>query len=333
MNRKFYMPRRLLLIFVLGISSVFINSCRSPKTIDSKQQVNIQDSVEKKLSDTENNKALLLLQRNCFTCHNPDMPSGNRVAPPMFKLREHYYTEGETRENFIRRIIRYVNNPSEELSIMPGAVRNFGVMPKLSYNQDDLTLIASYMYENDLSSENWYAEWEAFKKRPQKDETETSYEELGKHIANGTKSELGKNLLNAINEKGTPDAVVFCNIKAIPLTDSMAIHYKAKVKRVSDKPRNPNNKANDEELAYIEQLKEANAKGEKMPPLITDKGDKVIGYYAIETNKMCLQCHGQQDKDILPATWSNIKNLYPSDKAFGYGENQVRGIFVVEMNK
>lgn len=59
----------------------------------------------------------------------------------------------------------------------------------------------------------------------------------------------------------------------------------------------------------------------------------MIGYYPIETNDMCMKCHGTPEKQITSETLSKIKKLYPTDKAFGYSENEIRGIFVVEMNK
>jgi cytochrome c553 len=59
----------------------------------------------------------------------------------------------------------------------------------------------------------------------------------------------------------------------------------------------------------------------------------MIGFYPIETNKMCLQCHGKPGTDIKVSTIEKIEKYYPMDKAKEYAENQLRGIFVVEMNK
>lgn len=107
-------------------------------------------------------KVLSLLKTNCFNCHNPDMGE-SRVAPPLFKVREHYYDEETTKEEFVTAIINFINNPTEENSIMPGAVRNFGLMPKMSFKEEDIQLIADYLYDNDVSSDEWYAKWEEFK--------------------------------------------------------------------------------------------------------------------------------------------------------------------------
>lgn len=74
------------------------------------------------------------------------------------------------------------------------------------------------------------------------EETATSsgenYKEVGKQLAIQTKSSLANYLISSISEKGSEGAVEFCNIKAIPITDSMSVVLGAKIKRVSDLPRN-----------------------------------------------------------------------------------------------
>ena len=79
-------------------------------------------------------------------------------------------------------------------------------------------------------------------------EKEKTYADIGLEYALGTKKVLGKNLMESIQKKGTLEALVFCNHRAIPLTDSMSTKFNASIKRVSDNNRNPNNKANKEEL-------------------------------------------------------------------------------------
>jgi hypothetical protein len=162
---------------------------------------------------------------------------------------------------------------------------------------------------------------------------EINYLETGKELAMQTKASLGKNLISAINEKGSDGAVEFCSAKAIPITDSMSIALGAKIKRVSDKPRNSNNQANEAELAYINSWKEAKAHGEEHRPLLTELDGKMVGYYPIVTNQMCSQCHGTPKKQIDVSTLSKIRRLYPADSAIGYADGELRGVFVVEMNK
>ncbi|PIQ16062.1 MAG: cytochrome c family protein [Flavobacteriales bacterium CG18_big_fil_WC_8_21_14_2_50_32_9] len=277
--------------------------------------------------------ALTLLKTNCFTCHNPNLEIEKRIAPPWFKVRQHYYDDETSKEDFIAAISNFINNPTEENSIMPGAVRNFGLMPKMSFKEGDLKIIASYLYDNDISSDEWYEKWEAFEKKSALIPIEINYEDLGRNIANETKANLGKNLMAAVKEKGAAGAVDFCNIRAIPITDSMSVVLNAKVKRVSDKPRNSINAANEDELEYIENWKKAKEQGEKYPPKVVELNNKMVGYYPIETNEMCMKCHGIPEKQINTKTLANIKKLYPNDKATGYSENEIRGIFVVVMDK
>ncbi|MBU2997094.1 DUF3365 domain-containing protein [Cellulophaga baltica] len=160
-----------------------------------------------------------------------------------------------------------------------------------------------------------------------------NYLNKGKSIAQATQLVLGKNLINAIETKGITNALEFCNEKAIPLTDSMAIVKNASVKRVSDKNRNSNNFANDLELEYINQAKiEIEKKGSAKPKIIEDN-NQVITYYPITSTAMCLKCHGNTQTDIDSKTLKMIKTKYPKDKAVNYLSNELRGIWVIKMDK
>lgn len=161
----------------------------------------------------------------------------------------------------------------------------------------------------------------------------TNYLLKGKVIATETQKILAKNLTEAITKGGTDYAIQFCNIQALPLTDSMAKQLNANIKRVSDQPRNINNNANEKEMAYIQSIKSAIKKGETANPQVTSSDNEVIGYYPIITNSLCLQCHGNKNTDITKESQNKIASLYPSDKATGYSINQLRGIWVINMKK
>ena len=155
----------------------------------------------------------------------------------------------------------------------------------------------------------------------------------GKQHALATKKVLGKNLIGQISTNGTEAALSFCNIKAPVLTDSMSNTVSAKITRVSDQYRNPNNKGNAMEQEYISQSKAHLENKEKVKPQMQEVNGKMVGYYPIMTNKLCLQCHGTIDTDITPSVLSLINEKYPEDKAVGYVENELRGIWVIEMDK
>lgn len=319
----------VLLISILISAFVAIQGCNS----QSEQPSESAEIIESNGAEVDHTAALALLQTNCFSCHNPDMGIEQRIAPPIFKIREHYFDENISKEDFVSKVVNFINDPTAENSIMPGAVRNFGLMPKQTFKEDDLKTIAAYMYDNDLASDRWYKDWEEFNQTKQETEEDLSYEDLGLKIANGTKSQLGKNLLEALQKHGAPGAVEFCNTRAMPLTDSMSTVYNSKVKRVSDKPRNPENRADKNEIAIINAFKTNIINKEKLNARLDEKGGIITGYYPIITNQMCLRCHGNENEDILPETVQKINKLYPTDEAVGYKDNEIRGLFVIEMNK
>ena len=155
--------------------------------------------------------------------------------------------------------------------------------------------------------------------------------DAGQQIAMAAQKELGGNLMKALAEGGPEYALEFCSERALLLTDSMGLLQNAKVKRVSDQNRNPLNLANESELAYIREVKGALANGQSVKGQLNTVEGSHIGYYPIVTNGMCLQCHGQKGQDILPSTLEKIEALYPEDLAVGYGANELRGIWVVEL--
>ncbi len=160
-----------------------------------------------------------------------------------------------------------------------------------------------------------------------------NYLSEGKKIAGEAQAALGKNLMAAINFKGTEYAVEFCNVEAIPITDSMANVLGASLKRITDKTRNPKNQANEDELAFIKKMKEEMQAGKSPEPLVVEMNGKMVGYYPIVTNALCVKRHGKKNLEIEQSTFKKIQALYPSDQALGYSVNQLRGMWKVEMNK
>lgn len=289
---------------------------------------------EKQLSTKdENRKALRIISTACFTCHSPEREIDNiaRTGPPIYKIRPHYMRQGITREEFVAEISAFLKEPTEAKAKMKGAIRNFGLMPRMPLASEDIRMIAEYLYDNDMTAEQWGKAGKMA--MTSSNDQSTDYEALGREYAMGAKAVLGKNLMGAIKSKGTPHAVEFCNTRAYPLTDSMAKHYNVSIKRVSDKPRNPENVANEVETKFINMLHKRIANGEELGSQVTEIDGKMVGYYPIETNAMCLQCHGTPEANIEKLTQAKIKEKYPKDKAIGYGDNQIRGIWVVEMDK
>lgn len=300
-------------IFIFLISLIFVYSC----------QKNAQTS-------NQDEQAFTLLKTKCYTCHTPNGSMSQRLAPPMEAVKRHYISSETTKEEFTNEVVGFVLNPSLSNSKMRGAINRFGLMPQLNFEESELKQIAEFLYTNEIEKPEWFEEH--FK--GQQNETRNAQEveddllSQGQKIAMATKAVLGKNLMNALNKGGTAEAVPFCNIKAIPLTDSMSVALKAKISRVSDKPRNPANKASVNEVSIINGMKSSLAKGEEMKPQLIETEHNTIAYYPITTNAMCLQCHG---KKLSEETALLINQKYPDDLATGYDENELRGLWRVVM--
>ncbi|MEE4000664.1 DUF3365 domain-containing protein [Tenacibaculum sp. FZY0031] len=279
-----------------------------------------------------------LLETKCYVCHNHTTPHDERIAPPMIAIKAHYIHENTSEEEFTESFQNFVLNPTKQKAIMKGAIKRFGVMPYQKFEEEDLKKIANYLYNYKIEEPGWFKEhWKAKQgKNYINSGRKTSYiqsnktlEEIGLEYAMETKKTLGKNLMGAIQKKGTLHALKFCNEKAYKLTDSMATKFNATIKRVTDNPRNLNNTANTEELNIIEGYKRIVHNNETINPITKQAGSKTQFYYPIITNSMCLQCHGTPNTQIKPETLKELTLLYPTDKAQGYDVNQVRGIWSI----
>lgn len=109
--------------------------------------------------------------------------------------------------------------------------------------------------------------------------------------------------------------------------------YDAEIRRVSDKARNPNNKADERELEIIELFKNQLSSGGEIQPVTKAFMEGYVhGYYPIVTNDMCMKCHGDIDQ-MQEGLHDRITALYLEDLATGYKPNELRGIWVVKMKK
>ncbi len=320
---------------VLFLASIALFSCN--KKNENYKPVTDNDKLE--VSDNLDGKKLM--ETHCYLCHSPSAPEGEgRIAPPMVAIKARYIDkEGYNKEEFIAAVKSFVENPTEDKALMYGAVRKHGLMPKQAFPDGSVEKIANFMFDYQIEEPEWFKShwqghgndnWTQSGKKIVESNQPKTIDEIGLEYALSTKKVLGKNLMGAIQKKGTLAALEFCNIKAMPLTDSMATKHNAVIKRVSDKNRNPKNKANAEELKYIAQFKTELAAKKEIKPVVIEKGNKVQFYYPIETNTMCLQCHGKQ---IKPDVQKQILKLYPKDLAVGYNESEVRGIWSITFDK
>lgn len=154
----------------------------------------------------------------------------------------------------------------------------------------------------------------------------TLYLQKGSEIAQATFKVLSSNLKAAMQRGGVDEAIQFCSINAMPITDSLSQYHNAEIKRTSHKTRNPLNAPTNDETEmlskYLSGFKE---------PTVQKNQDGSISYYSpIYTKGLCLTCHGKVENI---SNYKSILSKYPNDKAVGFAENDLRGIWSLTFKK
>ncbi len=146
-------------------------------------------------------------------------------------------------------------------------------------------------------------------------------------------------LLNVLSEeiaKGGPEnAIAVCREKAPKMAAAASAETGWAIRRVSLKNRNPKAVPDAWERAVLEDFDKRAAAGEKPATLekgeLVQDGDKNVYRYmkALPTQELCLSCHGTADR-IAPAVKTRLMELYPDDKATGYGLGEIRGAITLK---
>jgi mono/diheme cytochrome c family protein len=97
-----------------------------------------------------------LFEKYCIACHQIQGPP--KIAPPVFGVINHVKGVYPEREAFVKRIVEWVENPNPNDVLMPGAVKRFGVMPKLGYPKEDVRKIAEFLYDHQVNVPQWFIE-------------------------------------------------------------------------------------------------------------------------------------------------------------------------------
>ena len=137
-------------------------------------------------------------------------------------------------------------------------------------------------------------------------------------------------------QKGGPEgAIGACRDKAPAMAKAASEQTGWAIRRVSLKNRNPKAVPDAWEEAVLKDFDKRAAAGEKPTGLekgeIVMDGDKKMYRYmkALPTQDLCLQCHGTPDR-LSPAVQAKLKELYPDDKAVGYGPAEIRGAITIK---
>lgn len=95
-----------------------------------------------------------LFTKLCSRCHvSQGAPTS---APPIFAVVHHVKSAYPDREGFINRVADWIANPDANQALMAGAVKRFGLMPKLNFKQSEVRKVAEYMFDSKLKLPVWY---------------------------------------------------------------------------------------------------------------------------------------------------------------------------------
>ena len=164
-------------------------------------------------------------------------------------------------------------------------------------------------------------------------EEQAKYIQTGKKITTFSFKTLSKEVMNAINEGGVQHAVDYCHLQANPLIDSLSKVHHAKISRVSDQYRNPQNKPDELDLTVIETYRKQLDEGQELQAHLENTGKEIIFYSPILIlNPVCLNCHGVPGSTAEQANIDFIRTKYPEDRAVGYKLGDLRGVWKIVLS-
>jgi hypothetical protein len=140
---------------------------------------------------------------------------------------------------------------------------------------------------------------------------------------------LGGELKAALGLGGPHNALQICNIRAQAITDSLSARLGIKMRRVSERFRNPVDAPDEIELPILRRFADESDLVETL--LVRGREGETTYHYlrAIRINKaVCIKCHGKREK-LSDEVMEALAALYPEDLATGYTFGDLRGAFSV----
>jgi hypothetical protein len=159
-------------------------------------------------------------------------------------------------------------------------------------------------------------------------------ETKGLRLVMFTQKNISMKVEETFNKEGLEKAMEYCMLRRNTFIDSLEKAEFVKIRRVSMKPRNPENIPDSTEKtlfeAYNYNIMNKISKNPHMP-LIQDKTILFTAPILIETT--CLKCHGIPGKDIKESDYKIIKQKYPKDQAVNYRLEELAGMWSFMMDK
>lgn len=166
------------------------------------------------------------------------------------------------------------------------------------------------------------------------DNSEKEYMEKGQQITAAVFSVLSSELQNAMQNGGVENALQYCNLNALNIVDSLSKVHQAKIRRASDKYRNPADQPTENESVMIAAYQYELQGGKEVSPKVIKGNNGRYHFYApIHVNDLCLKCHGKIGEDLTQENADLIKKYYPNDLAIGYAKGDFRGVWSIDFEK
>ncbi len=171
----------------------------------------------------------------------------------------------------------------------------------------------------------------------QENEADSLYLRLksqGKQVVGMSFTALSQQLQRAISDRGLEGALAFCNVHALPITDSLSETMQVSISRTALRFRNPENAPDDIDQQVMERFQQLIAQlGKASDTLVRNHNGDLVYMAPIITLPACLQCHGVPDVEIKPQTMDLVRALYPDDRAIGFREGELRGMWKVKFSE
>ncbi len=105
------------------------------------------------LANAEVKSGAELFTEKCVSCHITTRPDDRSklIAPPAMGITRHVKMEYPKKEDALKFIVDYIQNPSKEKAVcIPRSIKRFGLMPsqKGLATDEEFIKIANYLYDN-----------------------------------------------------------------------------------------------------------------------------------------------------------------------------------------
>lgn len=165
-----------------------------------------------------------------------------------------------------------------------------------------------------------------------KEEYKKEFIEKGQAASALAFTSLSKKLKAEVANSGFDGAISFCKLEAPKIMYDVSSEAMANIHRVTDKPRNPKNLANEIELEIINSYKDLQKTNEKMEARLIADNNSITFYSPIKILPLCMNCHGTLNKQVSQHTKEILDKVYPEDKALNYNIDDIRGLWKIKFN-